>query len=88
MTAVIHIARTDVRIGPYLRRRCSWCGEVLVDYDLRLIAVPAGQDPTPATWPVRELVAVDGNLSYMVEHTDGLPLPDNACGLIDPAVTA
>lgn len=88
MSAVIHIAGPQVRVGDHLRQRCAWCGAALIDYDLTRIAVPEGQDPTPATWPGGELVAVDGRVSYVVEHADGDDLPEGSCALIDPAVTA
>jgi hypothetical protein len=87
MSEVVHIAGPDVTVGCYLRQRCAWCGAVLVDYDLHRVAVPEGQDPRPATWPVGELVAVDGPASWVVGHDDGDPLPDGACGSLDPAVT-
>lgn len=88
MSAVIHIAGPDIQVGPQLRQRCAWCGAVLNDYNLELIAVPAGQDPRPGMWPVGELVAVDGSLSYVVGHEDGAQLPEGSCGQLDPAVTA
>jgi hypothetical protein len=84
---LVHIAGHDVQVGSHLRQRCAWCGAVLVDYALDRVAVPEGTDPRPATWPVGDLVAVDGPLSYVVEHEDGQPLPDNACGAIDVEVT-
>ncbi|PRY35371.1 hypothetical protein CLV43_114289 [Umezawaea tangerina] len=82
---VVHIAGMVVLIGPLVRQRCSWCGAVLVDVDKTLIAVPVGQDPTPPTWPIGGLVEIDGNMTSVV---DGERLPVNACGLLDPAVTA
>lgn len=87
MNAVIHITGMYVRVGALLRQRCAWCGAVLIDYDLTRIAVPEGQDPTPATWPVGELVAVDGGMSYTVPHEDGGALPEGACARLDPEVT-
>lgn len=88
MTAgVVHIAGVHVRVGPFLRQRCAWCGAALLDYNLERLAVPVGQDPTPAVWPHGDLVLVDGGMSAVVEHKDGDPLPDGACALIDPAVT-
>lgn len=83
----MHIAGVHVKVGPYLRQRCAWCGAVLLDYDLSKIAVPEGQDPSPATWPIGELVKVDGGLSVLLEHEDGDPLPDGACAKLDPEVT-
>jgi len=84
---IVHIAGVDVQVGALLRQRCSWCGAVLIDYDLDRIAVPVGQDPRPGTWPVGELVARDGVASYVVEHVDGSDLPPEACARLDPAVT-
>ena len=84
---MIHIAGVDITIGPLIRQRCGWCGALLIDYDLTRIAVPAGQDPRPATWPVGDLVEVDGNLTTIVPHADGDKLPAEACARLDPAVT-
>ena len=86
-TAVIHIAGNYVQVNAQLRQRCAWCGATLIDYNLERVAVPTGTDPRPATWPIGELVAVDGGLSYMVEHEDGQLLPEGACGKLDPEVT-
>jgi len=83
VSAVIHIAGPHVTIGPLLRQRCVWCGYLLIDYDLERIAVPEGQDPTPATWPGGELVLVDGNLSTIVDHEDDALLPPGSCPLAD-----
>jgi hypothetical protein len=84
---MIHIAGPDIQIDTHLRQRCAWCGAILIDYDLAAIAVPEGQDPRPATWPVGGLVEVDGPAQWRVLQGDG-PLPEGACGRIDPAVTA
>ena len=86
-TGVIHIAGVYVQVGSRMRQRCGWCGALLLTYDLAALAVPVGQDPTPATWPVGSLVRVDGGLSFQVEHEDGQALPEGACGLLDPEVT-
>lgn len=87
MSAVVHIAGVHLQVGQYLRQRCAWCGAMLLHYDLANIAVPQGQDPTPATWPPGDLILVDGVLSTLVPHEDGTPLPGNACGRLDPEVT-
>lgn len=83
----MHIAGADVQVGPLLRQRCAWCGALLQDYDLGRVAVPAGQDPRPALWPMGVLVAVDGPASWIVEHQDGAELPPTACAQLDPGVT-
>lgn len=88
---MVHIAGNDVQVGPYLRQRCSWCGVVLIDHDLSAIMYESRTPPDqrrPATWPVGALVEVDGHVSSIVEHEDGAELPANACGQLDPAVTA
>jgi len=84
---MIHIAGPDITIGPLLRQRCAWCGTTLVDYNLDRVAVPVGQGPRPATWPIGGLVELDGNASWTVDHQDGAQLPDGACGRLDPVVT-
>lgn len=87
MSAVVHIAGPDIRVNAQFRQRCAWCGALLIDYDLERVAVPEGQDPTPGTWPVGDLIAVDGNASWVEPHADGDPLPGNACGTLDAEVT-
>jgi hypothetical protein len=76
---VVHIAGPDIQIGHLLLQRCSWCGELLVDYNLIRVAAPVGQPDRPATWPVGGLVLVDGGVKAVVRHTDGDPLPPNSC---------
>lgn len=85
---MIHIAGNDIHIGPYVRQRCAWCGATLIDYNLDRIAAPAGQEGGPSWWPVGDLIAVDGNASWVVDHTDGDPLPVDSCTRIDTEVTA
>lgn len=85
MSGITHIAGVHVSIGERLRQRCAWCGAVLIDYNLANIAVPIGQDPTPATWEVGALIMMDGNMSMVIEPADRLP--DDACGRLDPEVT-
>ncbi len=87
MPPLIHIAGPDIQVGARLRQRCAWCGATLIDYDLDRIAVPEGQDPRPATWPPGDLVAVDGPVSYAVDHEDGHQLPPDTCAAIDVEVT-
>lgn len=89
MAAVTHIAGLNVTVQDrYLRQRCAWCGVVLLDYDLANIqvAVVPGEEPTgPATWPVGELVTVNGGVSFSLEA--GSLLPDDACALAHPELT-
>jgi hypothetical protein len=88
VTAVIHIAGPLIAIGHYRRQRCAWCGAVLGDHDLTRIAVPEGQPFEPPCWPEGDLIAIDGNATWVVKHEHGQLLPDGACGKLDPAVTA
>jgi hypothetical protein len=66
---------------------------VLVDYALDRLMVPTDQLPAdgsdfrPGTWPVGDLIEVDGPLSTVVPHVDGAQLPAHACGRLDPDVT-
>jgi len=76
---VTHIASHAITISDrYMRQRCGWCGETLVEYDLARVAVPEGTDPTPATWPGGALVTVDGPASWT---TEAERLPDDACAV-------
>lgn len=84
---IVHIAGPAITVDNRQRQRCSWCGALLLEYALFGMAVPVGQDVTPPRWPAGELVARDGNASWIVEHKDGDPLPDDACARLDPAVT-
>lgn len=91
---IVHIAGPAIQIGALLRQRCSWCGVTLLDYDLDRIAMavmPLGDDHPntgPSTWPQGELVAKDGNASYVVAHEDGAQLPEDACGKVPAELTA
>lgn len=87
MSAVIHIAGIHVHINDLLRQRCAWCGAVLADYDLTRVMVPTDQPGPPPTFPVGDLIAVDGNAKWVVDHRDGDQLPEGACARIDPEVT-
>lgn len=88
---MIHIAGVDVQVGHQVRQRCSWCGAVLLDYDLATIAQPLNADGSlpapPAMWGVGALVSVDDGCSYVVAHTDGAPLPEGACAQLPHEVT-
>lgn len=84
---ITHIAGPPITINARLRQRCAWCGATLIDYDLARMAVPVDQDPTPATWLLGDLIAVDGRASWVVPHEDGQPLPPNACAVLDAEVT-
>lgn len=86
---VVHIAAQPVQVGCRVRQRCAWCGALLEDHNVHAVAFET-DDPNHArvpAWETGSLVLVDGNLSAHVPHVDGDDLPDNACGMLDPAVT-
>lgn len=83
MTSVSHVAGIEVQVGNFLRQRCGWCGEIIIDVDLSRIAVAIDPDdpdkePTYPVWPVGDLIRVDGGLTCVLDIGDG-PLPDDAC---------
>lgn len=84
---VVHIAGIAVQVGAQLRQRCSWCGALMLDYDLERLAVPVAQEGPVATWAVGDLVATSGGASWTVPHDDGDRLPAESCARLDPAVT-
>lgn len=91
MTAIVHIAGKQLRVNDRMRQRCSWCGTVLADYDLKrtMVMVQPGEKPaSPAMWEEDAFVAVDGAASWVEPSPGGDRLPDEACALIDDDVTA
>lgn len=129
-SGVVHIVGLDITVGTQLRQRCGWCGAVILDQDLALVAVQlqpcpdcGGRGDLPnrvavgptatershiedlgtipcarcdgkgeyappfGTWGVGALVCVDGGMTYVVEHVDGMELPDNCCGRLPHDVT-
>jgi hypothetical protein len=96
---VTHIAGPDITVqGRYFRQRCSWCGAVLVDYDLTQVAVKMNEDgshPGPlGAFQVGRLIRVAGAGTGSEEggttYTSALEderLPDDSCALLDPEVT-
>jgi|CXWL01.1.fsa_nt_gi hypothetical protein len=74
--------------GLRVRQRCSWCGKLISDVELSLIAVPIEDADKPLpTWQEGAIITMDGGMKYIVECDDG-KVPDDACFHIDPAVTA
>lgn len=90
---VVHIAGLDLIVqGHRQRQRCAWCGAVLVDNDLRNVAVqvePGEEAKPPAVYPIGRLVQVDGDggfrLFQVLPETD--QLPEGSCTDLDDAVT-
>lgn len=85
---ITHIAGLVVHLdGQRLRQRCAWCGAVLIDEDLSRVQVIEGSGPFP-TFETGELIEVDGNAYVQLNAADHPKLPANACGRLDPEVTA
>lgn len=81
---VTHIAGDCLVIcNIFMRQRCSWCGIILLEYDLRLVAGLVGQDPLPGRWTPGVFVRVDGHVSAVIEDPqtiDGdVQLPTDCC---------
>ena len=83
--AVVHIAGACVNLfGRYMRQRCEWCGIVLMEYDLQMVAVPVDQPGPPGNWEPGSLVRIDGNMSVAIDNPqmlaeDVMQLPPDAC---------
>lgn len=75
---VTHIAGLRIEAIGFIRQRCAWCAHMLIDYDLRRVAVPEGQDAPLATFEPGVLVETDGSVSVLIP---GDQLPDNACAV-------
>lgn len=85
--AGIHVTKD----GRYVRQRCAWCGEILVDEDASLVQRPIEDirgDETPAefvgTWPAATLVRIDGPVRSVVESDR---YPEDCCMALDPEIT-
>ena len=76
---VTHIAGLEIEVyGRYLRQRCAWCGEILVDYDYQLTMCP-GEWEKPKAFPCNSLVHVDGVNPRVYSVLEGERLPEDAC---------
>jgi hypothetical protein len=88
MSLEVHIAGIQVKVGSRVRQRCAWCGVVLDDVDLNLVAVPVDQpDGGVPEWRVGSLVAIDGGMAWSVQHEEGDAVPEGCCARLDPTIT-
>ena len=77
-TSVSHLAGTCLTVlDRFVRQRCQWCGEVLVDVDKANTVSPVGTDE-PAEWEANSWVEVDGNSWRAVKNESG-KFPPNSC---------
>lgn len=82
--SVTHIAGVDVEVqGRFLRQRCSWCGELLLDYDYANTAMP-GEWRKPEHFEIGRLVRVHAGNPRRQEALTDDDLPDDACALAEP----
>jgi hypothetical protein len=94
VATMVHVAGAPVQVGSHLRQRCSWCGAMMIDVELSLIAVPVGQEDDYPTWGVGELIETSGldphagGATWVHQHEDGDPVPDNCCAKLPPEATA
>lgn len=83
--ATTHIAGITVIIRERnLRQRCSWCGEVLTEYDLaNTLVVGSTRDAPnhPSGFPVDTLVRVEDGNPRASTVLDDKTLPDDSCAL-------
>jgi len=84
--SVTHIAGIDVEVqGRFLRQRCSWCGEILIDEDYANIAMP-GEWKKPGHFEIGRLVRVHAGNPKHQEVLGDETLPDDACAAVGPGL--
>lgn len=80
MSTFVHIAGLRLEIGHHVLQRCAACGMVLADNtNVAMPIEPDGKEPTFPTWPIGELVEVEGNRMSVIPHKDGDQLPGSFC---------
>jgi hypothetical protein len=92
----IHVAGLTVTVeGQRLRQRCAWCGTIMIDVDLTLVAVQEGDQSGYPTFPTSALVEMsdDRGVMYVVAEASGTGessgrIRPNSCMILDPDVTA
>ena len=81
--SVTHIAGIEVEVeGRFLRQRCAWCGEVLLNYDYASISMP-GEWKKPGHFEVGRLVRVHAGNPKHQEVLDEVTVPNDACALAE-----
>ena len=88
-SSIAHLAGPDLTVdGRWMRQRCAWCGEVLLDYDLARVAVPVGQ-PGPSPFEIGKFIEVTSGNPKMSTALDwdSDKLPETACMRFPPEET-
>ena len=81
-TGVTHIALDAVWVNErWMRQRCGWCGEILLDYDLKRLQTLDGDEEPPAQFPVGTLVYTLAGAKCFVGNVDRLP--DDCCATVE-----
>lgn len=80
MTETTHITSNVITTdGRYMRQRCVWCGELIIDYDLSMM-MSTSTDPVKG-WECGIMISVEGeNPKHYWKTEDQEHLPDSFCG--------
>lgn len=80
---MIHIVGFPVQVGHHFVQRCAWCGEVIEDVDLSLVAISPNADGSTGSgwmpWPIGELIDICEGSRSVIAHKDGDPIPIGCC---------
>lgn len=77
-----HIALDVVWVNNrWMRQRCGWCGEILLDYDMDRLMVLEGDTSPPPSWPIGSIVMVEEKTLYYVMNVPRLP--NECCAFIE-----
>ena len=76
---VTHIAGPEIVVqGRWMRQRCSWCGAILINYDLDTVASSDGKQP--GSFEVGKMVDVSGISPVWCGVNNSNTLPSSFCG--------
>jgi hypothetical protein len=87
-TGIVHIAALSYQFESIIRQRCSWCGAVLIDADLSMIAFQPNDDGSAPSFPVWEggrQILRDGHVTSVIDdeisadHEGGIRVDDRCC---------
>lgn len=93
---IVHLAGLKVSYEAYERQRCSWCGAILIDRDLRTISVQVvpGEEPGPLPfWEVNAWIATEnpdnqGGTAWVLEDHEPNKAPADSCLKLPVEATA
>lgn len=84
MDSVTHISGLEITVeGRYMRQRCAWCGEILLDRDLQTTMVAPDEDgnvPPISSWKVDSLIRIKPGNPTISSMLDDERLPSDFCG--------